>query len=100
MCAKTFCTAAGSPTAAVARPAAPVVILGDGAVTAVGPVADTLPLADADDAGSVIDAVVARHDEAFQLSMLSSRAGDLQVPRLAAPVGASVRAYIRSRDVM
>ena len=84
----------------VARLATTVVILGNGAVTAVGPVADTLPLADADDAGSVIDAVVARHDEAFQLSMLSSRAGDLQVPRLAAPVGASVRAYIRSRDVM
>ena len=84
----------------VARLATTVVILGNGAVTAVGPVADTLPLADADDSGSVIDAVVARHDEAFQLSMLSSRAGDLQVPRLAAPVGAPVRAYIRSRDVM
>ena len=84
----------------VARLATTVVILGNGAVTAVGPVADTLPLADADDGGSVIDAIVARHDETFQLSMLSSRAGDLQVPRLAAPVGASVRAYIRSRDVM
>ena len=84
----------------VARLATTVVVLGNGMVTAVGPVADTLPLADADDGGSVIDAIVARHDEAFQLSMLSSRAGDLQVPRLAAPVGASVRAYIRSRDVM
>ena len=84
----------------VARLATTVVVLGNGTVTAVGPVADILPLADADDGGSVIDAVVARHDEAFQLSMLSSRAGELQVPRLTAPVGASVRAYIRSRDVM
>ncbi len=84
----------------VARLATTVVVLGNGTVTAVGPVADILPLADADDGGSVIDAVVARHDDTFQLSMLSSRAGGLQVPRLAAAVGASVRAYIRSRDVM
>jgi molybdate transport system ATP-binding protein len=48
----------------------------------------------------VLDAVVARHDEAFQLTTLSSRAGELQVPRLAAGVGAQVRAYIRARDVM
>jgi molybdate transport system ATP-binding protein len=84
----------------VARLATTVVVLGSGTVAAVGPVADTLALADADDGGSVLEATVARHDEAFQLSLLSSRAGDLQVPKLGAPVGASVRAYIRSRDVM
>jgi molybdate transport system ATP-binding protein len=48
----------------------------------------------------VLDAVVARHDETFQLTTLSSRAGELQVPRLAAGVGTPVRAYIRARDVM
>jgi len=84
----------------VARLATTVVILGEGKVAAVGPVADILPLAEAGDGGSVLDAVVARHDEAFQLSVLTSAAGDLQVPRLAAAVGAPVRAYIRSRDVM
>jgi molybdate transport system ATP-binding protein len=84
----------------VARLATTVVILGNGTVAAVGPVADILPLADADDGGSVIDATIARHDDRFQLSLLTSRAGDLQVPKLARPVGASVRAYIRSRDVM
>jgi molybdate transport system ATP-binding protein len=84
----------------VARLATTVVILAEGRVTAVGPVLDILPLADAGDAGSVLDAVVARHDEAFQLTTLSSRAGELQVPRLAAGVGAHVRAYIRARDVM
>ena len=86
--------------AEVARLATTVVILTDGKVTAVGPVADILPLADSGDGGSVLDATVARHDEAFQLSVLTSAAGELQVPRLSAPVGAPVRAYIRARDVM
>ena len=84
----------------VARLATTVVILSEGRVTAVGPVLDILPLADAGDAGSVLDATVARHDEAFQLTVLASAAGELQVPRLAAPVGSAVRAYIRARDVM
>jgi molybdate transport system ATP-binding protein len=38
----------------------------------------------------VLDAVVARHDETFQLTTLVSPAGELQVPRLAAEVGATV----------
>ncbi len=84
----------------VARLATTVVILAEGKVAAVGPVADILPLAEAGDGGSVLDAVVARHDEPFQLSVLSSAAGELTVPRLSTPVGARVRAYIRSRDVM
>jgi molybdate transport system ATP-binding protein len=86
--------------AEVARLATTVVILTEGRVAAVGPVLDILPLADAGDAGSVLDAVVAHHDETFQLTTLTSRAGELQVPRLAAAVGAPVRAYIRARDVM
>ena len=86
--------------AEIARLATTVVILADGKVTAVGSVLDILPLADASDGGSVLDAVVARHDEGFQLTTLSSIAGELQVPRLSAPTGASVRAYIRARDVM
>lgn len=86
--------------AEVARLATTVVIMTEGRVTAVGPVLDILPLAEATDGGSVLEATVGRHDEAFQLSVLHSAAGELQVPRLNAPVGAHVRAYIRSRDVM
>lgn len=86
--------------AEVARLATTVVILGDGKVTAVGPVLDILPLADANDGGAVLEAVVERHDEAFALTHLKSAAGELQVPKLSAPPGASVRAYIRARDVM
>ncbi|MCW5734014.1 MAG: molybdenum ABC transporter ATP-binding protein [Enhydrobacter sp.] len=84
----------------VARLATTVVILSEGKVTAVGPVLDILPLADANDGGSALDAIVTAHDETFQLTTLASTAGELQVPKLAAVVGSSVRAYIRSRDVM
>jgi len=49
---------------------------------------------------AVLEARIVRHDEPFHLSVLESAAGELQVPRLDAPVGAPVRAYIRSRDVM
>jgi molybdate transport system ATP-binding protein len=88
--------------AEVARLATTVVILSEGRVTAVGPVLDILPLATAadSDGGSVLDAVVVRHDATFQLTALKSAAGELQVPRLAAAVGTHVRTYIRSRDVM
>ena len=84
----------------VARLATTVVILSDGKVAAVGPVTETLPLADSDDGGSVLEAIVSRHDETYRLSILTSRAGELQVPLLPTPVGATVRAYIRARDVM
>ena len=86
--------------AEVARLATTVVIMAEGKVTAVGPVLDTLPLADANDGGSVLDATVSHHDETFELSVLTTAAGELQVPRLNAPAGAHVRAYIRARDVM
>jgi len=86
--------------AEVARLATTVVILTDGKVTTVGPVADVLALADSGDAGSVLDATVLRHDDAFTLTVLGSAAGELQVPRLNAPPGTPVRAYIRARDVM
>jgi molybdate transport system ATP-binding protein len=86
--------------AEVARLATTVVILNDGRVAAVGPVLDILPLAEAGDAGSALDAVVARHDAAFRLTTLASPAGELQVPMLETPIGGHVRVYIRARDVM
>jgi molybdate transport system ATP-binding protein len=84
----------------VARLATTVVILSEGQVTAVGPVADILSQAEAGEGGSVLAATVARHDAAFQLSVLATAAGELQVPQLSAPPGSAVRAYIRGRDVM
>ena len=103
---KSVLRAAGTTTlyvshsvAEVARLATTVVILTEGQVTAVGRVGDVLSLADTDDGGSVIEAVVTRHEEAFALSVLDSAAGELEVPLLRAPVGAAVRTYIRARDV-
>jgi len=86
--------------AEVARLATTVVLLADGRVTEVGRVQDVLAHADDADRGSVVDATVLAHDDAFKLTTLSSMAGELQVPRLAAEPGTKVRAYIRSRDVM
>ena len=86
--------------AEVARLATTVVLLADGRVTEVGRVQDVLAHADDSDRGAVLDARIARHDDAFRLTVLASAAGELQVPRLAAAPGAPVRAYIRARDVM
>jgi molybdate transport system ATP-binding protein len=86
--------------AEVARLATTVVIMAEGTVTAVGTVQDILPMADAADGGAVLDARIVRHDEPFHLSVLETAAGELQVPRLEAAIGAPVRAYIRARDVM
>ena len=87
--------------AEVARLATTVVILTEGKVTAVGPVLDILPLADASDGGSVLEAVVARHDETFQLTGADlARPASCRCRGSAPPVGATVRAYIRARDVM
>ena len=86
--------------AEVARLATTVVLLADGRVSEVGRVQDVLAHADDADRGSVVEASVLAHDDAFKLSTLSSAAGELQVPRLAADPGTKVRAYIRARDVM
>ncbi len=86
--------------AEVARLATTVVLLADGKVREVGRVRDVLAHADDSDRGTVLDALIARHDETFKLTTLTTAAGELQVPRLAAEPGGSVRAYIRARDVM
>src|SRR5262249_25591732 len=52
------------------------------------------------EAGAIIEAWVVRHDDAFCLTELSSRAGSWRLPRLSAPVGAAVRLRVRARDVM
>jgi len=92
--------------AEVARLATTVVVLAEGHVAAAGPVLDILgrldvfPLAEAGEGGGVLDTRIDRHDDTYHLTVLSSPAGELQVPRLAAAVGTPVRAHIRARDVM
>jgi len=52
------------------------------------------------EAGAVIEAVVEKHDEAYGLTTLRSRATLWRVPRLEAAPGKTVRMQIKARDVM
>ena len=92
--------------AEVARLASDVVMLAQGKVTASGPTnaimqrLDLLPAEERGEGGAVLDTQVLRHDEVFDMTVLGSQAGEIRVPRLARPAGASVRLRIRARDVM
>ena len=91
--------------AEIARLADTVVLLEAGRVVTAGPttrVLDGRPglLAREREAGVVLEGRVAAHDARYGLSRLATPAGDLHVPGLAHPVGATVRALVRARDVM
>ncbi len=80
-----------------------VVLLEAGRVVAAGTLAETAihgPLALRDDAGAVIEATVAGHDAARQLTRLDGLAAPMLVPLLPHPVGAAVRVRIPSREIM
>jgi molybdate transport system ATP-binding protein len=92
--------------AEVARLATTVVLLSEGKVAAVGPTSeimqrlDLIPLTDRVEAGAVVEAIVERHDDTFELTELASRAGRWKLHRLDAPVGARIRLRVRAQDVM
>jgi molybdate transport system ATP-binding protein len=89
----------------VARLASTMVLLSEGRVAAVGPVADVMsrldlrPMTGRFEAGVVLEATVQRHDEAYQLTTVALGDQTLSVPHLDAPTGARVRLRIRARDV-
>jgi molybdate transport system ATP-binding protein len=92
--------------AEVARLATTIVLIADGRVQAVGPVADILgragqyPLAGGFEAGAVLAATVAAHDPRWQLTELAGGFGRLVVGRLDLPVGSPLRVRVRARDVI
>jgi molybdate transport system ATP-binding protein len=92
--------------AEVARLATTLVVLSEGRVAAVGPTAqvmarlDLFPLTGRAEAGAIITTRVAAHDAKFGLTVLHAAAGELRVPHLDLPVGATLRVRIRARDVM
>lgn len=92
--------------AEVARLASDVVVLAQGMVAASGPVTeilqrlDLLPASERGEGGSLVETVVQRHDDAFSMSVLSSAAGEIHIPRIDIAVGQPVRLRIRARDVM
>ena len=88
----------------VARLADHMVLMQQGRVIASGALSQTmarldLPLAGFDDAGAVIEAVVAEQDETYHLTRLDFAGGDLWVGRVAQPTGTVVRARVLARDV-
>jgi molybdate transport system ATP-binding protein len=92
--------------AEVARLASTVVLISAGSVVAAGPTAeimqrvDLFPLTGRAEASAVIEAVVERHDDAFGLTQLRSRAGLWRLPRLDLAPGTQLRLRVRARDVM
>jgi molybdate transport system ATP-binding protein len=82
-----------------------MVVVADGRVSAAGSVADVLARPEVQaqtgrfDAGAVIEARVARHDERYGLTALAFDGGELIVPNVDALAGEPVRVRIRARDV-
>jgi molybdate transport system ATP-binding protein len=90
----------------VARLATTLVVLSEGKVAAIGPTAevmgriDLFPLTGRAEAGAILSTRIAGHDRAFGLTVLEAASGELRVPRLDLPIGATLRVRIRARDVM
>jgi molybdate transport system ATP-binding protein len=88
----------------VARLADHLVLLEKGRVIASGELHETLarldlPTAHFDDAGVVIDAAVARHDDPYHLTRLDFPGGSLWVGKIDQALGSTVRARVLARDV-
>ena len=90
----------------VARLADTLVLMDKGTVTAAGPLDELLGHLDLAaravgyEPGTVLSTRVVGHDDDFQMTRLEFAGGILQVPRLDAATGATVRVRIASRDVV
>lgn len=88
----------------VARLADHLVLLDQGRVIASGALHETLarldlPTAHFDDAGAVLEATVAQHDEGYHLTRVDFSGGHLWVGKVGSPCGSRVRARVLARDV-
>ncbi len=88
----------------VARLADHLVLLDNGQVAASGPLAETLarldlPTAVSDDAGVVVEGLVAGHDAAYHLLALDFPGGRVQVAHGPENPGKRLRFQVRARDV-
>jgi molybdate transport system ATP-binding protein len=88
----------------VAQLADHLVLMAHGAAVAAGPLQDTLARLDlpeifADDAGVVLDTVLAAHDDEDLLTRLDFTGGSIFVARRPEPLGNSLRCRIHARDV-
>ncbi|MBT9546681.1 MAG: molybdenum ABC transporter ATP-binding protein [Candidatus Sericytochromatia bacterium] len=81
-----------------------IVVLEQGKAIANGPIQTVLtrldlPLSQREDASSILEATLAFHDQAYQLSRLDFAGGHLWVSQVSAPLGSVVRACVLARDV-
>jgi molybdate transport system ATP-binding protein len=88
----------------VARLADYLVLLDAGRIQSAGPIGSMLtrldlPMAHGDDAEALVEAVVAGHDEDYQLTYLDFPGGRFSVAQKALPVGHAVRLRVAARDV-
>lgn len=88
----------------VARLADYLVLLDEGRVVAQGDLGETLarldlPTAFGDDAGVVINAVVAEHDPTYHLTRLDFQGGEVLVARRTEAIGQRLRFRVHARDV-
>src|SRR3989338_9158141 len=88
----------------VARLADQLVLMDQGRIIASGALNEMLgrldlPTAHLDDAGAVIEAGVAAHDEEYHLTRLDFSGGSLWVSRVEREIGSMVRARVLARDV-
>ncbi len=90
----------------IARLATTIVLIAEGSVRAVGPMAEIMgraglyPLAGGFEAGAVLAVTVARHDARWGLTELAGSFGHLTVPRLDLAPGTPLRVRVRARDVI
>lgn len=88
----------------VGRLADQMVLLESGSVVAQGDAADLLtrldlPLANYDDAVSILEGYVSAHDNSYHLTWIGMHGGRVAVTREDLPVGKHARVEIRARDV-
>ena len=88
----------------VMRVADHLALLDAGRLLAFGPIEELLtrpdlPLAHLDQAGSVLNGVIAQHDPQFHLSYVDVPGGRVAISLKSAPLGKSVRVRIEARDV-
>jgi molybdate transport system ATP-binding protein len=88
----------------VGRLADHMVWLEQGRILAQGPFAEVLARSDVetawdDEAGAVVEAIVAEHDVAYHLTAVDSRCGRLWVRRIDAEPGRRVRVRLPARDI-
>jgi molybdate transport system ATP-binding protein len=91
--------------AEIVRLADTLVLMSDGRIEATGTLEelstrlDLRPLTGRYEAGAVLPARIARHDESYDLTELEVPGGMLVTPRLTQEVGAEIRIRVRARDV-